>query len=132
MHEIKEFFEKKEKGVLQCRLCPHNCVIVENKKGLCGTRVNQNGKFYSIVYAKPSALHIDPIEKKPLYHFHPGEEILSVGTLGCNLFCRGCQNYDISKELIKKPIDRLPEVMPEEIVQNALDNDINMNESYSD
>jgi pyruvate formate lyase activating enzyme len=123
MHEIKEFFEKiGKKDAVKCVLCPHNCTIIPGKKGLCGTRANENGRFYSLVYGRPSAMHIDPIEKKPLYHFYPGSEILSVGTLGCNLFCRGCQNYDISKG----PIIKLPEVTPEEVVLKAKNSGVKM------
>ncbi len=128
MHEIKEFLRKSAKrngrdnGLIQCTLCPHNCIISEGKTGICGTRVNKGDKLYSLVYGKPSAMHIDPIEKKPLYHFHPGSGILSVGTLGCNLFCRGCQNYDISRG----PIISLPDVAPEDIISEAIEHDIKM------
>ncbi|GIU69409.1 MAG: AmmeMemoRadiSam system radical SAM enzyme [Candidatus Woesearchaeota archaeon] len=120
-YEIKDFYNIVEEKI-NCKLCPHNCLISENRKGLCGTRANIRGKFYSLVYGRPSAIHIDPIEKKPLYHFYPGKEILSIGTLGCNLFCRGCQNYDISKG----PIIKLPYVEPEEIVEKALSLNIKM------
>lgn len=123
MHEIKEFYQKTEKNdAIKCVLCPHNCRIISGKKGVCGTRINENGKFYSLVYGRPSAINIDPIEKKPLYHFYPGADILSIGTLGCNLFCKGCQNYDISKG----PIINLPKITPEEIISKAKENDIKM------
>lgn len=111
-----------DKKSLQCTLCPHNCVISEGKTGICGTRINYNGKFHSKVYARPSAMHVDPIEKKPLYHFYPGSKILSIGTLGCNLFCRGCQNY----ELTKGPIVDLPYVTPEQVISTAIENNINL------
>lgn len=103
--------------MIECNLCPHNCRISEGKKGICGTRINQKGKFFSLVYGMPSATHIDPIEKKPLYHFYPGSMVFSLGTLGCNLSCKGCQNYDISKS----PIIGLPKKDPEEIVEMAVD-----------
>lgn len=122
MHEIKEFFKKDNENRIKCTLCPHNCLIADNKKGLCGTRINHGGKLYSMVYGKPSAIHLDPVEKKPLYHFYPGAHILSVGTLGCNLFCKGCQNYDISKG----PIVELPYFEPEKIIEKAEDNDAGM------
>ncbi len=123
MHEVKEFFRKTGKNnIVQCKLCPHNCNIGIDKKGLCGTRTNNGGKLYSTVYGRPCAIHIDPVEKKPLYHFYPGSDILSVGTLGCNLFCKGCQNYDISKG----PMRDFPYVEPEKIVEEAENNDTNM------
>lgn len=123
MHEIKEFIRKIGKdNIVQCTLCPHNCLIADNKKGLCGTRINHGGRFYSMVYGRPSAIQLDPVEKKPLYHFYPGTQILSIGTLGCNLFCKGCQNYEISKG----PIVELPYVEPEHIIEQAEDNDVNM------
>lgn len=118
-HEIKKFFETNN-NIITCRLCPHNCKIFEGKSGLCKTRINKRGQFYSIVYGQPSAMHIDPIEKKPLYHFYPGSKIFSPGTMGCNLFCKGCQNYDISISAIKE----LPKQSPEEIVQIALNNNV--------
>lgn len=123
MHEIREFLKKSGKNsVVECMLCPHNCKISISKKGLCGTRINHEGRLYSMVYGRPCARHLDPIEKKPLYHFYPGADILSVGTLGCNLFCRGCQNYDISRG----PIRALPYVEPEKIIEETENNNVNM------
>lgn len=113
---IKKFY-KKERDKIKCLLCPHECIISVNRTGLCGTRKNENKKFISLVYGKPCAVHLDPIEKKPLYHFLPGEEILSIGTLGCNLFCKGCQNYDITRAKITD----LHIVMPEEIIDRCID-----------
>ncbi|MEM4637690.1 MAG: AmmeMemoRadiSam system radical SAM enzyme [Candidatus Woesearchaeota archaeon] len=122
-YKIKNFY-KKEKETIICNLCPHNCRINNNKKGICGTRININGQFYSMVYGKVSAIHVDPIEKKPLYHFYPGEKILSIGTIGCNLFCRGCQNYEISKN--HTPISEIQFISPKEIVEIAIKNNIRM------
>ncbi|MDD5006215.1 MAG: AmmeMemoRadiSam system radical SAM enzyme [Candidatus Omnitrophica bacterium] len=93
------FYEAKDNSKVRCRLCPHNCLILEGKLGLCGVRKNQKGKLYSLIYAQATSLALDPIEKKPLYHFHPGEFILSIGTKGCNLSCLFCQNWNISKDL---------------------------------
>jgi len=78
-------------------LCPHNCIINEGKFGLCNVRQNENGKLISDNYAQVSAIHSDPIEKKPLYHFYPGKDILSIGTVGCSFHCIFCQNYSISQ-----------------------------------
>lgn len=89
----KALFTKGDK----CMLCPHNCVILEGKTGICGVRKNINGKIFSLVYGKPCSIAIDPVEKKPLYHFYPGQNILSLGTVGCNFKCIGCQNYEIAR-----------------------------------
>ncbi len=81
----------------ECRLCPHNCVIAEGKRGVCGNRINKSGTIYSLVYGFPCTMNVDPVEKKPLYHFYPGEKIFSFGTFGCNFFCKGCQNWEIAR-----------------------------------
>jgi pyruvate formate lyase activating enzyme len=91
------FFESLTTGKVRCVLCPHNCVIAENHRGICGVRENRNGILFSEVYGKISAVHSDPIEKKPLYHFFPGSRILSFGSYGCNLGCIFCQNNSISQ-----------------------------------
>jgi len=92
-------------------------VISEGKRGICGVRENRGGKLYSLIYASASSVHPDPIEKKPLFHFHPGSCALSFGTVGCNFKCRHCQNYEISQA---KPEDYpLIEIMPEEAVRMA-------------
>lgn len=83
--------------VVNCRLCPRLCVIQPNSRGNCCVRENVDGKLYSLVYAKPSSIGLDPIEKKPLYHFMPGEQTLSIATAGCNLHCMFCQNWQISQ-----------------------------------
>ena len=82
---------------VQCKLCPHNCIIVNGKPGICLVRKNFDGILYTMVYGRPAAMHTDPIEKKPLYHFFPGSKILSIGTFGCNLKCSFCQNCEISQ-----------------------------------
>jgi len=90
------YYEKKD-NKLQCHLCPRNCVIAIDKAGFCRVRKNIKNKLYSMVYAKPISAHIDPIEKKPLYHFLPGTKALSIGTVGCNLACKHCQNWEMSQ-----------------------------------
>ena len=96
------------KKILRCRLCPHMCVINPDKTGICRIRKNVGGKLYSLTYDKFTSVALDPIEKKPLYHFYPGSSIISFGTLGCNLRCRFCQNYEISQheydELLVKTV----------------------------
>lgn len=93
------FYKKLDTGALECFLCPHHCRIHEDHRGLCGVRINKDGKLYSLNYGKISSIALDPIEKKPLYHFHPKTYILSVGTIGCNFACHFCQNWSISKNL---------------------------------
>ena len=90
-------YYSKEEDKIRCLLCPHNCLIPNNKFGICKVRHNHNGELVTDVYGKIAALHSDPIEKKPLYHFYPGSKILSIGTIGCNFHCSFCQNYQISQ-----------------------------------
>ncbi len=114
------FYKKLKEKKVQCNLCPHNCVIEEDSRGKCGVRKNENGKLYSLVYNKPCAIQVDPIEKKPLYHFLPGSKALSIGTVGCNLSCIFCQNYHISKADPEKY--QVNEVDAEQIVKLAEEN----------
>ncbi|MDD4148232.1 MAG: AmmeMemoRadiSam system radical SAM enzyme [Candidatus Cloacimonetes bacterium] len=91
------YYKKLKSGALQCELCPAYCVIHPCESGRCRSRENIEGKLYAVNYDKSIGLSIDPIEKKPLYHFHPGSRILSLGPNSCNLTCRFCQNYSISQ-----------------------------------
>jgi len=106
---------------VRCLACAHYCQIAPDGFGICGTRQNQNGKLVSRVYGHVAAIHVDPIEKKPLYHFMPGSEILSIGTLGCNFRCPWCQNWDISQATKQrnKPKNWGQKISPEEIVELA-------------
>ena len=92
------YYEKIENNKIHCYLCPHNCHIAPGKVGTCRVRKNIDGELYSLNYGKVTSIALDPIEKKPLYHFHPGNIILSVGTFGCNLKCSFCQNWEIAHE----------------------------------
>lgn len=110
------YYEKLKEKV-HCHLCPHNCLIAEGKRGNCCVRENKGNKLYSLVYGKACSAAIDPIEKKPLYHFIPGHSSFSVATVGCNLHCLHCQNSEISQ-----PQSIIGEdLTPEEIVSLALD-----------
>ncbi len=80
-----------------CSLCPRLCIIHEGKAGFCNVRVNKEGTLYSLSYGRPAGVATDPIEKKPLYHFFPGSSIFSIGTIGCNLNCKFCQNWHLSR-----------------------------------
>ncbi|HEX7402118.1 MAG TPA: AmmeMemoRadiSam system radical SAM enzyme [candidate division Zixibacteria bacterium] len=109
------FWEKRDDGKIQCLLCPVGCVIAEGKIGVCMGRKNEEGTLYAINYARLVSIAIDPIEKKPLYHFHPGADILSTGPNGCNLSCQNCQNWNISQE--ESPTEF---VSPEDLVKIAI------------
>ncbi len=114
-----KYYQSLNENVVQCTLCPHNCIIKEGKSGICRVRINKEGKLYTEVYGYVSAIHSDPIEKKPLYHYYPGSTILSIGSYGCNLRCAFCQNCNISQTAA------LPELIrsyytPKEIMQQAL------------
>ena len=92
-------YYEKAGAAINCLLCPHKCEIAEGRTGRCGVRTNESGKLHSLIYGETTSVALDPIEKKPLYHFHPGTQILSLGTKGCNLSCKFCQNWSISQEL---------------------------------
>jgi pyruvate formate lyase activating enzyme len=96
MHEAR-YWDKLEDDRVKCRLCPHGCSIAPGKLGICGVRKNVDGKLAAMSYGRVTSVAMDPIEKKPLYHFHPGTRILSVGSYGCNFKCDFCQNYTISQ-----------------------------------
>jgi pyruvate formate lyase activating enzyme len=84
-------------SAVTCELCPRGCTIPEGAAGDCRVRVNLGGKLRATTYGRPSAIHIDPMEKKPLYHFHPGSPVFSIATAGCNLHCLNCQNWQLSQ-----------------------------------
>ncbi|MBN2104504.1 AmmeMemoRadiSam system radical SAM enzyme [bacterium] len=105
---------------VQCRTCAHYCVLSPGKCGVCGVRQNLDGKLYSLVYGKAIALHVDPIEKKPLFHVFPGALALSIATVGCNMRCDHCQNADISQMPRDSGEIQGREVSPEEVVNQAV------------
>ena len=90
-------YQKLDNNRVRCNLCAHLCVIHPGKAGICMVRENIDGILYTKVYGRSVAQHVDPIEKKPLYHFYPGSKVYSVATPGCNFRCRFCQNWDISQ-----------------------------------
>lgn len=94
------FYDKLIDNNVQCRLCPHLCKITEGKRGSCGVRKNIKGQLVAETYGRICSAGFDPIEKKPLYHFYPGRDIFSVGSIGCNLHCKFCQNWEISQSTI--------------------------------
>jgi pyruvate formate lyase activating enzyme len=112
-------YEKLTDKRVRCNTCSQRCLILPGKRGICGTRENINGKLYSLVYGKAIAEHVDPIEKKPLFHFLPGSFSLSIATVGCCFRCSWCQNYEISQApKPDKPIEGF-DLPPEKIVKDA-------------
>jgi pyruvate formate lyase activating enzyme len=100
---------------VQCELCPKKCLIEPGQSGECRVRINIDGVLRTVVYGYPCSIHVDPIEKKPLFHFLPGTRILSIATVGCNLHCKNCQNWEISQA---NPEDSQAfECQPEKLVQ---------------
>lgn len=114
---LAKWWEETERGKLRCTLCPRYCEVGEGQHGFCYIRKNVEGKMYSLGYGKPSGFGIDPIEKKPLNHFLPGTSVLSFGTAGCNLGCKFCQNWNISKAKIDNVQSKT--ATPEMVVQLA-------------
>ena len=82
---------------VKCELCPKECILEQNQRGDCRMRVNLDGKLVALTYGYPCSIHVDPVEKKPLFHFYPGSGVLSLATAGCNLHCKNCQNWQISQ-----------------------------------
>ena len=115
MHEAM-LYDKLADGEVRCRVCPNLCHIKPGKAGTCRARVNRDGVLVALVYGRVCSVAADPIEKKPLFHFFPGTTVLSLGTLGCNFACRGCQNWQISQadavtgvnDLRELPVGNLP------------------------
>jgi len=114
------FWEKAEGGKVRCALCRFRCLIAEGARGVCGVRENRGGVLYTLVYGRSIAENIDPIEKKPLFHYLPGSTSFSVATAGCNFRCLHCQNYEISQ--LPHNLPEIPgrDLPPAEIVRRAL------------
>jgi pyruvate formate lyase activating enzyme len=113
-------WEKREDGKIQCRVCPHACVVANGKRGVCGVRENREGSMRLLVYGLTASAAVDPIEKKPLYHFLPRTKTYSFCAVGCNLSCQWCQNWEISQDpKPDRPVHGMP-VAPETHVRRAL------------
>lgn len=112
-------WRQQKKGRVQCVACSHFCLIEPGDRGICGVRENRNGEMHSLVRNKIAALNLDPIEKKPLFHFLPGSQSLSLGTMGCNLSCSFCQNHSLSQPpRHNKPVEG-ESITPEKIISIA-------------
>lgn len=103
---------------VQCGLCPNRCFLSPGDRGICRSRVNINGKLFSLAYGNPCSVHVDPIEKKPLNHFYPQTTVFSIAAAGCNLRCLNCQNWEISQ---KRPEEvRSIELLPGQVIEEAI------------
>jgi pyruvate formate lyase activating enzyme len=112
---VEARFYEKEGDAYRCGLCPHRCLIPVGRTGRCGARRGDEDMLVANTYGKVSSICVDPVEKKPLFHFHPGERIFSVGGIGCNMSCKHCQNYSISQSTSGKK--RTTYESPEELVE---------------
>jgi pyruvate formate lyase activating enzyme len=119
---------KKTGDKLECLLCPHHCKLAKGKTGICGVRKNTGDKIELITYNVLSAYSVDPIEKKPLYHFFPGSNVLSIGSYGCNMRCDFCQNYHISQNI---PESINPGMSVKSIIKDALSTDNNIGIAFT-
>lgn len=111
------YYEKLPHKKIKCVLCPRECVIDDLERGYCGVRENRGGTYYTLVYGNPCSAHIDPIEKKPLFHFLPGTQAFSIATVGCNVECKFCQNWEISQ--MRPEQAQSYEMPPEEVARIA-------------
>ncbi len=116
------YYQTLENNTIQCQLCFRKCPIQEGSRGFCLARENRSGKLYTLTYGKPVAMHIDPVEKEPLFHMEPGSDTLCVGTATCNLRCKNCINWHIAHKAPEE-VEAVP-MIPEEIVQAAIDHDV--------
>jgi len=113
-------YDKLENGRARCDVCQWRCVIAPEGRGACGTRENCGGTLYTLIYDRVSSANLDPIEKKPLYHFHPGTPVFSLGTLGCSFTCPGCQNWQISQRSPQEIDPQLTRLTPAAAVETAV------------
>lgn len=111
------YYEKLDRKAIKCMLCPKKCWVGNHGRGYCEVRENQDGKYYTLVFGNPCAIHIDPIEKKPLFHFLPSTRALSLATAGCNIECKYCQNWYISQAVPEETYNY--DLPPEKIVESA-------------
>ena len=105
---------------VRCHVCQRRCTIAPGQRGYCGTRVNQQGTLFTLIYGQVSSACLDPIEKKPLYHFYPGTRVFSLGSVGCSFSCPGCQNWQLSRRSLRETGTILQRMTPAQAVQGAL------------
>ena len=116
------YYEKLEEGRIECRICPRGCRVAPKERGYCGARENMDGTYMTLVYGRACSANVDPIEKKPLFHFLPGTRALSIATAGCNMECKFCQNWEISQ--FRPEQVRNMNLPPEKLVSDAKKNNI--------
>jgi pyruvate formate lyase activating enzyme len=114
-------YEKTARNSVRCHLCAHRCVIADGKRGVCKVRENMGGILYTLAYGHTIIQNVDPVEKKPLYHFYPGSLAYSIATPGCNFRCQWCQNWQISQKPRERNLTGSREAAPEQIVTSAID-----------
>jgi len=111
------YFKSLKDGLVQCQLCPRGCETMDGERGECGVRENRKGKYYTLAWGNPCAVHVDPIEKKPFFHVLPGSSSYSIATAGCNLHCKFCQNWEISQARPEKTYNY--DLPPDKVVAAA-------------
>ncbi len=116
------FYQKLNDDRVRCNLCFHACTLAPGERGFCRNRQNEEGMLYTLVYGRPSAVHVEPVEKLPLKHFRPGSERLNIGTASCNLRCKYCHNWHLSQASIEEVRD-YQKLSPEDVVQRATERD---------
>ncbi len=114
------YYKQLEDLRVECLLCPRNCKIADKERGYCGVRENRDGKYYTLVHSRACAMHVDPIEKKPFFHYLPGTNGYSIATAGCNIECKFCQNWQIS-QFRPEQVESV-KLTPEDVVKNAKEN----------
>ena len=115
---VEGFYYTSDGKNVQCQVCPNLCLLEPGDRSVCRSKVNIDGKLYSLAYGNPCSVHVDPIEKKPLHHFYPGTSVFSIATTGCNFRCLNCQNWEISQ---KKPEEvQSGELFPRDVVRESL------------
>jgi pyruvate formate lyase activating enzyme len=115
--KLAKYYKKLGEKKVQCQLCPHECRVADLERGTCGVRENKGGEYYTLVYGNPCSAHIDPIEKKPVFHYYPSTTAFSIATAGCNFVCKFCQNWEISQ---KRPEQvKTVKLPPSQVIQIA-------------
>lgn len=118
------FWEKAMGNAVYCNLCMRKCLIDEGQLGWCESRINKDGKLFTLTYGQVSSMTISPIEKKPMYHFFPGSIWLTLGSVGCNFHCHGCQSWEVSHCEVKRKLPETTYMSPEMVVRKAKRNGV--------
>ncbi|MCX6641416.1 MAG: AmmeMemoRadiSam system radical SAM enzyme [bacterium] len=116
------YYDKQPNKRIKCTLCPRGCQVDDQERGYCGVRENRGGEYFTLVYGRPCTMHVDPVEKKPLFHFLPGTDIFSLATVGCNVNCKFCQNWQISQ--IRPEQEKSYDAPPEKIIELTQENGV--------